>query len=767
MVGLCSLFFLFSGLWLLYPDPLPQSYFSEKNWSAAQSILRHIKPATEVFESTLPEKVSTCRVGKPGFIELKKTVDKFDKEILSLKDIQFLVQSYRLDFNGLLLDPMYFAQGCDDLLQPIQWLLNRTSDSRITFLQSLIWRERLQTAHVDRLLGNEWVAIPQSLLSMRSPWSGISGCIFGTDTASGKIIFAGSPENSLTRFCLDQLPKNNNLDLQVFSEPINLPSMATMIQGMNPWRIPQHSNHNLVTSERHVALIRGSLQPVGHHIQLSIDPDIQNKLQQLLYCYTNNEKKTCLSISTKGDNRFEGARVRMAGLALLDVPSGRIIAAASSNSPCYLHDLTRTGKRPKDCPDVPEGTVHRPQFPQAPDNHALFKQAPPGSLVKPLLMSGILAGNGKYVGLEAALQRSDSNQFLDAWLCRKELGRGTFATDCGRPARTQQIAHALGWNHGCLASDPGYSKLQCGEIDLLWGMPLTQADSANTDRSSIPVERPILSVLNGHTLVKPIGKIRGRSGYQDIPWPDSLPTVSERNECARAGQKGYVGCGGNRLDIVSEAYGQGNTLTTPIGISGLLAALANSAAGQKNRLPHLMVNVFRNDNQSVDLMLSLKDKDAKYWTQGIDPYIANRVISAMKLTHRPGGTANAACNEVWGVKDCKEDLGIAGKTGTPGNADDRSLFQLKQDMNSYNQCLKEKNNDCAYRFPLPRPRYRWYAALYKSPGSDFYDKVLAVLVHSNWRRSDGRYVDDQNAAAEIGMHAIFQLRKHNKTHETN
>jgi hypothetical protein len=62
------------------------------------------------------------------------------------------------------------------------------------------------------------------------------------------------------------------------------------------------------------------------------------------------------------------------------------------------------------------------------------------------------------------------------------------------------------------------------------------------------------------------------------------------------------------------------------------------------------------------------------------------------------------------------------------------------------------------QYPLPRPRYRWYAAAFKSQGSDRYDKAIAVLVHSNWRRSDGRYADDQNAAAEMAMLAIRQFQ---------
>ena len=61
--------------------------------------------------------------------------------------------------------------------------------------------------------------------------------------------------------------------------------------------------------------------------------------------------------------------------------------------------------------------------------------------------------------------------------------------------------------------------------------------------------------------------------------------------------------------------------------------------------------------------------------------------------------------------------------------------------------------------PLPRPRYRWYGALFKSAGSNQYDKAIAVLVHGNWRRTDGRYAEEGNAAAEIAFHAIQQVRE--------
>ena len=80
-------------------------------------------------------------------------------------------------------------------------------------------------------------------------------------------------------------------------------------------------------------------------------------------------------------------------------------------------------------------------------------------------------------------------------------------------------------------------------------------------------------------------------------------------------------------------------------------------------------------------------------------------------------------------------------------------------MRSRAQCQETGSTSCASQHPLPRPRYRWYAAVFKSQGSDRYDKAIAVLVHSNWRRSDGRYADDQNAAAEMAMLAIREFQR--------
>jgi hypothetical protein len=83
-------------------------------------------------------------------------------------------------------------------------------------------------------------------------------------------------------------------------------------------------------------------------------------------------------------------------------------------------------------------------------------------------------------------------------------------------------------------------------------------------------------------------------------------------------------------------------------------------------------------------------------------------------------------------------------------------------MKDRQACFFRKESGCDVRYALPRPRYRWYGALFKQASSDKFDKVVVVLVQSNWRKSDGRFSDDQNAATEIGLRAIKLLRSNEK-----
>lgn len=762
MVGLCGLVVLGAGWVMNSRDGVKNKasvHFSARTWEDVQWVLRYVTPLASPIETTMSELSGPgCAAGRPGHERLRKAVETLNQNLEHLNRTSFVRQHYRLNIDGLLLDAGRPDQTCAQIHRPVQWLNDRVRQQGVQFLQSLVWKERSGTSVQARFEATTWVALPKQMLTSRSAWSGLPGCIYGTDAITGKRVVADG-DSVVSKFCQTQPAAD-----QALRSPVSLwdqvPGLPSLLEPLAAWRLPQHVQYSDRVGDDNHVVVAGRKQTVGQHVQLSIDPSWQAGLQTLAECFSGKVSPVCAAYATQAEGRFENARVRMAGIAVIDVATGRLVAAASANSPCYAHDKTRAGVRPSDCPAVPDDTVHRPRIPQMLSNHALFTQAPPGSLVKPLLMTGIVSyvsPQTSLAGLEQALQRSDSQQFLDAFLCRQKLGQGGFAARCDRPALTQKNAHQLGWNSGC----DGLSDLarsQCGMVDLIEGRPLVQKPAYQNALGTAAWHSPALPVLMGQTLVMPYRSGSGVSGYQDMSWPDSLPGVEQRQTCAQSGVKGYVRCGGPQMAIISEAYGQGNSLTTPVGVASLLATLANSAQGQVTHYPHVLVDRVRSDGQSDSSIEIMRRAASSQGPEGVDSVVARRVLGAMERTLLPGGTAHAACVRAFGAAGCLIPRGVAGKTGTPGDADERSLSQVVQDMRSRAQCSTRSSTDCTRQYPLPRPRYRWYAAVFKSQGSDRYDKAIAVLVHSNWRRSDGRYADDQNAAAEMAMLAIRQFQ---------
>lgn len=758
MVGLCGLLAWVGGA-LLNPRQLnqktPSVHFSAQTWQRLQTALHHVKPGP--IGSTTNHMVSAhCPASNFAHHRLLLAARAFQNHLDELHQMGFLKQTYTFDGDSWVQDPALQQASCAELAKILRWFNEQARRQGDDFWANLNWIERLPASAQGRFEPFVHVNLPRHMLTKRSAWAGLPGCVYASDAQTGQRLVVTATDGPTSKFCRSQKGAESSPRVAL-SWPSTVPGWALLLDPLSPWRLPQHPLHQQVVGDQHEVQWAGQIQNVGLHVQLSIDPRWQVRLQALLACFSGHNDPACSRYAIAAHDRYENARVRMAGVAVIDIPSGRIVAAASADSPCHAHDKARLGKAPSDCPVLPEGTVHRPETPQTLSNHAVFTHAAPGSLVKPLLMAGILqdaSPQASLKGLEQALQRSDSAQFLDALLCRQHLGRGSFSAVCERPAKVQRSAHQLGWNSGC---EQVGTAGQCGMIDLLHGEP-TISPAAGGSVSS-RAQTPKLAVLMGQTLVQPLQSPEGWSGYVDLSWPQNLPNITQRIACAQSGVKGYVRCRGPNLGLVSEAYGQGNTLSTPLGVAGLFAALGSSAQGQPPRYPHLVVDLLRSngetDPQARDRWLSAQAKGP----QGIPPSVAHQVLHAMETTHLPGGTAHAACVRVMGSKACQRLQPWAGKTGTPGDADERSLDQLAKSMRDRAECLSRSDVQCAIQHPLPRPRYRWYAAVFKSAGSVKYDKALAVLVHSNWRRSDGRYADDQNAAAEIGFWAMLQFQE--------
>lgn len=774
IVGLAGVCFLGAGFWTQSGDETQASkvHVSQALRASVDQLLAHVRVSDAI---TPPSGAPTpsCNAASPDHPRWIARLEALDQQLRQLHEQGFVKQRYRLDVAGWLSQPQVRDLSCQDAGKPLQWVLSQTRQSGLKFLETLQWKERQPASRQMRYPGEVQVVMGRESLSTRSPWFGVPGCIFWTDAATGAPIHAGKKVNASNAFCQSQL-RLVAKDARADADAPQLPGLPLVLDPLSSWRMPQSDLYQRLIGDRNQFQVKGQPQPVGLHAQLGIDPHWQNRMQMIAQCFTGVETPFCKSITPRGAERYESARVRMAGVAVVDVPTGRVVVAASASSPCFEHDKTRSGPKPKDCPALTEGNVHRPRLPQAITNHAVFTQAPPGSLVKPILMAGILQSPlpaASLTGLDRALQASNSQHFLDAMLCRKQLGSGPFAAACDRPQRILESVHRLGWNAGCDGKQD-WQQARCGMVDLLRGTALADAP-ANLDARLLEANlyRPAqLPVLTGQLMVEAANTTA--PGWKDMPIAVKLPTPEQRLACAQsgrqwvgsgavAGPKGYVRCKGPRMELVSEGYGQGNAQATPVGVAGLLGALAGSAQGLPARSPHLLIDFWTTQGRPDEITNQLLvGQGLAQGPAGLDPAVSQRVIAAMETTHiAREGTAHAACKRVMGEPACLVSLGIAGKTGTPGDADERSLQKIMRDQALHTACVAAGKTRCHELHPLPRPRYRWYAALFKSAGSTQYDKAIAVLVHSNWRRADGRYADDENAAAEIAFHAIRQVRE--------
>src|SRR5947209_6106125 len=166
----------------------------------------------------------------------------------------------------------------------------------------------------------------------------------------------------------------------------------------------------------------------------------------------------------------------MAAIAVIDIESGRIEALAGALSPCTRQEYDGPGRSARCDKRLPYPIRYRPD---ALLNPAVFHDAMPGSIIKPIMAAAFLADPAvgpKWLGAERAeiaraptrtpsadslrgqLAHSNSARFLDRMFC---ADKGFLA--CQRPWEIQAMALAFGWNAGCANPSDG-----CGKHDVLF-----------------------------------------------------------------------------------------------------------------------------------------------------------------------------------------------------------------------------------------------------------------------------------------------------------
>lgn len=692
-----------------------------------------------------------------------------------------------------------FVVQCSDVATAVATLAR--ADARM--LGALAWRG----TEVDRVMARwrpeQYVEISARQVARANPWAGLPGCVYlgsaATETGAARpqyfvagdrsagwqlcgqpamlgVELADSGAVAPARIAGEATPEIP-VDDGRWSVP---PSLSVMLRPLATLQRPTGSLYRLYTDAQAVSgasptsyryganriEVGGSAIDVGFSVDLTIDPQVQALAQRVAACYTGRQD-VCRALGVQrredaaypvGHRMLEQAMVRMAGIAVIDVATGRIEALAGALSPCTREEYDGPGRSPKCDKRLPYPIRYRPD---ALLNPAVFHDAMPASVIKPIMAAAFLAdpavgarwlaaeqtamrlpGAPSLDSLRGQLMRSNSARFLDRMFCADQS-----FLPCDRPWEVQAAALAFGWNGGCAGAGDN-----CGKRDLLFGRSVDASDESG---SVAPLST---LVPYGRLLAEPVGN---RIGAPFRLRPATALDPAKVRACAagadgqRPSRDDWEKCSGRVVvDVVAEGWGQGHARSSALGVAGMMAELAAVANGQPTvRKPHL-VETLRGVGPAQSSRL--EPAVARWNLAAAEPSkiahdAAEVIVSGLSYSHR-AGTARLACEQVFDARTCREMDWIAGKTGTPTFPnDDRSLGDLAKLCAGGAVKAKSDRSACG---PL-RP-YKWYVAAYRTDRNDGrWTKAIGVLTERNWMADTGRIhgAGDQgpNPAAEIAM----------------
>lgn len=678
------------------------------------------------------------------------------------------------------------------------------------------WKELSAKSAARQFAPDQALKISGRIFEQRNPWGGVPGCVYyGDPQVHGKVMFVTDRRQRNRQACLAMRPQGldeKNLlgvvsrsgnEQAEGSSPEAPESLDMILADLDNIRLPWRDLYRAYTEQaseqaseevagddrKLVAQSHGPNQlarqkhkvDAGFNIHLTIDPEAQRIVQQTSRCYAGDEA-SCRGLGIAEDKRFgeftsamyEKAAVRMSAVALIDVATGRIEALGSAHTDCYRQEYDGGGRRAGQCPDLPTEPHYEPDRLL---NHALFTDALPGSLIKPIMATGFMRDPGyrkkvlaerisaDFVRLQDELKGSDSVAFLNRMFC---IEKGW--TNCDRPRQIQQAALQFGWDSGC--ADPSF---RCGRLNVLFGFPDSSRIRKDSNRTPLGT-----SVMFGRLLVEPESakRIADFQLMEDFAFDPAHAAACSRGEqyTGDAAKRGWRKCKqGRLLYIESEGWGQGNARTTALGAAGMIARLAAAANGQASqRLPHVVERVSDAEGRTFELAaqqfrladplaLEIPREDAALITQGM---VSHKAMGAPAGSR--SGTAHLGCIRVFDAATCNRIDWIAGKTGTPpyGN-DGLTLKQIREKCGqtpSANASFGDRQEwwtSCSREQP-----YKWYVAAFKTdPAQAGFNKVIAVLTERNWYKAGplaGKVQSpgdrEMNVSSEIAFRIMARMR---------
>src|SRR5688572_4178798 len=244
-------------------------------------------------------------------------------------------------------------------------------DARL--LRLLAWRDLTPKSVVATQFAPEQaVKVAGRILEQRNPWGGVPGCTYYAGP-NGKLLFVTDRNQTNRQACLAMRPAGTNeKDLEgVRTPPESLDVILADLDNIRlPWRDlfraytekPAGGNGPIgsVNAEsKRIAVAHGPNRllrakhevDVGFNIHLTIDASAQRIVQEASSCYSG-DWASCERAGIAGDKKFndftglmyERAAVRMAAVALIDVPTGRIEALGSAHTDCYQQEYDGPGR---------------------------------------------------------------------------------------------------------------------------------------------------------------------------------------------------------------------------------------------------------------------------------------------------------------------------------------------------------------------------------------------------------------------------------------
>lgn len=616
---------------------------------------------------------------------------------------------------GLLEDGSVTAQSAT---RELKLLVRRDTGSGQPFA-GIAWREHATgRAQLAKFTAGSFARVESPTTTRNNPWAPFSGCAYAQEAWSGYVNTNLLYHDGMPAHCL--LAPQPSATVNLSKMPPGWAGIAHHLVAAVNLGMPAHAGPNTVR-------VYGGPVAQGAHAMSTVLRREQAVTQAVAECMTGATNR-CKELGIAHDiwrTRFESAAVRRIGILLMDLATGAIEAAASAHTPCYAQQHDGPGLDAS-CPSLPAKPARRDSLLA---NHALFAEAMPGSLIKPITAMALLAdppyaayllGPGA-AHLRRDIAESNSKAFHERLFCSD-----THYSGCLRPQMLAAAAARLGWNDGCESS----TSQGCAATNLVTGSATSGGLTGFLARAGI----------REHARVE--------GGWESIP-AEFSPEWAKA--CKREGWSKCKGGAGSAVDLLADAWGQGNARATPPGIARMLAALGAAANGDSQvGSPHLL-------HAAMPAQPGIADASLR--PVAIDRRHAALVVSGMALGHRKGGTSAAGCSAAASISACEAIDWIAGKTGTPVFNHDR--LTLEQRMRACGDVLHQRLSRPAERelaFHCGASPFKWYAAIVKSgraPGARW-DKVLVVLTERNWDRATGLVDSPGDAGVNIAARAAFE-----------